>query len=94
MANRHTDIRLDKWLWAARFFKTRALAAEAVTGGKIGINGDRPKPSRIVRPGDLLTIRRGLYEWTVTVKVVARLRGVGFADATALRGDGRKREPS
>jgi ribosome-associated heat shock protein Hsp15 len=75
MANRHTDIRLDKWLWAARFFKTRALAAEAVTGGKIGINGDRPKPSRIVRPGDLLTIRRGLYEWTVTVKVVARLRG-------------------
>lgn len=75
MANRHTDIRLDKWLWAARFFKTRPLAAEAVTGGKISINGDHPKPSRIVRPGDLLTIRRGPYEWTVTVKVVAPLRG-------------------
>jgi ribosome-associated heat shock protein Hsp15 len=68
-------IRLDKWLWAARFFKTRSLAAEAVTGGKISINGNRPKPSRMVRPGDLLTIRRGPYEWTVTVKVVARLRG-------------------
>ena len=64
-----------QWLWAARFFKTRYLAAEAVTGGKISINGDRPKPSRIVRPGDLLTIRRGPYEWTVTVKVVSRLRG-------------------
>jgi ribosomal 50S subunit-recycling heat shock protein len=52
-------IRLDKWLWAARFFKTRSLAAAAVTGGKISINGDRPKPNRIVRPGDLLTIAVG-----------------------------------
>jgi ribosome-associated heat shock protein Hsp15 len=68
-------IRLDKWLWAARFFKTRSLAAEAVTGGKISINGDRPKPGRMVRSGDLLTIRRGPYEWTVTVKAVSRLRG-------------------
>jgi ribosome-associated heat shock protein Hsp15 len=69
------EIRLDKWLWAARFFKTRSLAAEAVTGGKISINGDRAKPSRIVRPGDRLVIRRGAYEWTVVVKDVARLRG-------------------
>jgi ribosome-associated heat shock protein Hsp15 len=68
-------IRLDKWLWAARFFKTRSLAAEAVTGGKISINGDRPEPGRMVRSGDLLTIRRGPYEWTVTVKAVSRLRG-------------------
>ena len=69
------DVRLDKWLWAARFFKTRALAAEAVTGGKIEINGMRPKPSRTVRVGDQLTIRRGAYEWTVIVQRVARLRG-------------------
>jgi ribosome-associated heat shock protein Hsp15 len=69
------EIRLDKWLWAARFFKTRSLAAEAVTGGKISINGDRAKPSRIVRLGDKLVIRRGAYEWTVIVKDVARLRG-------------------
>jgi len=71
----NSEIRLDKWLWAARFFKTRSLAAEAVTGGKVTINGDRPKPSRIVRSGDELTIRRGSYEWTVIVKDVSRLRG-------------------
>jgi ribosome-associated heat shock protein Hsp15 len=69
------ETRLDKWLWAARFFKTRSLAADAVTGGKISINGDRAKPSRIVRPGDRLVIRRGAYEWTIMVKGVARLRG-------------------
>lgn len=69
------DVRLDKWLWAARFFKTRGLAADAVTGGKIEINGTGPKPSRAVRAGDRLTIRRGPYEWTVIVQRVARLRG-------------------
>jgi ribosome-associated heat shock protein Hsp15 len=73
--DRDEDIRLDKWLWAARFFKTRSLAAEAVTGGKIEINGERPKPSRAVRSGDRLTIRRGPYEWTIIVKDVSRLRG-------------------
>ncbi len=71
----HTEIRLDKWLWAARFFKTRALAAEAVTGGKVNINGDRAKPSRVVRLGDQLKIRRGPHEWTILVKDVSRLRG-------------------
>lgn len=69
------EIRLDKWLWAARFFKTRSIAAEAISGGKIEINGDRAKPSRIVRCGDKLCVRRGSYEWTVVVKDVARLRG-------------------
>lgn len=69
------ELRLDKWLWAARFFKTRSLAAEAVTGGKVIVNGDRPKPSRAIRVGDQLTIRRGPYEWTVIVKGIARLRG-------------------
>jgi ribosome-associated heat shock protein Hsp15 len=68
-------VRIDKWLWAARFFKTRTLAAEAVAGGKVEVNGDRPKPSRIVRVGDTITIRRGLYEWTIVVKDIARLRG-------------------
>ena len=69
------QMRLDKWLWAARFFKTRAVAAEAVGGGKIEINGERAKPSRIVRPGDRLYIRRGPFEWTVVVKDISRLRG-------------------
>jgi ribosome-associated heat shock protein Hsp15 len=68
------EIRLDKWLWAARFCKTRSLAAEAISGGKIDINGERAKPSRIVRLGDRLNIRRGLYEWTIVVKAASRLR--------------------
>ncbi len=68
------NLRLDKWLWAARFFKTRSLAAEAVSGGKIEINGERPKPSRIVRHGDQINIRRGPYEWTIIVKAIARRR--------------------
>jgi ribosome-associated heat shock protein Hsp15 len=68
-------VRIDKWLWAARFFKTRGLAAEAVGGGKVEVNGDRAKPSRIVRIGDTISIRRGHYEWTIVVKDVVRLRG-------------------
>ncbi len=69
------EVRLDKWLWAARFFKTRALAAAAAGGGKVEINGERAKPSRSVRIGDRLCIRRGPLEWTVIVKDISRLRG-------------------
>lgn len=75
MAEQDEPVRIDKWLWAARFFKTRGLAAEAVGGGKVEIHGERAKPSRIVRAGDSITIRRGPYEWIVIVKNVARLRG-------------------
>ena len=67
--------RIDKWLWAARFFKTRSLAAEAVTGGKVEINGARAKPSRNVRPGETITVRKGPFEWTVIVQAVAQHRG-------------------
>jgi ribosome-associated heat shock protein Hsp15 len=70
-----TEIRLDKWLWAARFFKTRSLAAEAIGGGKVEVNGQRAKPGRTVRVGDKLAIRRGPYLWTIIVKDVSRLRG-------------------
>jgi ribosome-associated heat shock protein Hsp15 len=73
--NRNDEIRLDKWLWAARFFKTRSLAAEAVTGGKVAVNGERSKPGRVLRTGERLTIRRGPCEWAVIVKEVSRLRG-------------------
>jgi len=61
------SIRLDKWLWAARFFKTRALAAEAVSGGKVHVNGHRVKPGRPLRIGDRLGIQRGAYNSEVTV---------------------------
>ena len=69
------ESRIDKWLWAARFFKTRSLAADAVNGGKVEINGARAKPSRSVRPGDELSVRRGPYEWTLIVKGTAKNRG-------------------
>jgi ribosome-associated heat shock protein Hsp15 len=67
--------RIDKWLWAARFFKTRSLAADAVEGGKVQLNGSRIKPGHSVRVGDELRVRRGLYEWVVVVRGLTALRG-------------------
>ncbi len=67
-------VRLDKWLWAARFFKTRTMAAEAVGGGKVHSNGQRVKPARIVQLGDELRIKRGIIEMTVVVKAVSNRR--------------------
>jgi len=68
-------VRLDKWLWAARFFKTRSLATEAVDGGRVQVNGERAKPSRAVHRGDLLAIRIGPYAWTVRVTGLSSRRG-------------------
>jgi ribosome-associated heat shock protein Hsp15 len=68
-------VRLDKWLWAARFFKTRALAIEAINGGHVHLNGSRPKPSRTLKPGDRLSIRRGQDEYQVEVLLLADKRG-------------------
>lgn len=67
-------VRIDKWLWAARFFKTRSMAAQAVTGGKVQVNGARIKPARVVQPGDELRIRRGEFEFIVIVLVAADKR--------------------
>lgn len=69
------QVRIDKWLWAARFFKTRALAAQAVGGGKVQVNGARAKSSRIVQIGDILRIRRGEVEFTITVLGLSAGRG-------------------
>jgi ribosome-associated heat shock protein Hsp15 len=74
-------VRLDKWLWAARFFKTRALAAEAVEGGKVQVNGDRPKRARPVQPGDELRIRLGPFEHVVMVRALSGRRGPAAAAA-------------
>ena len=68
-------VRLDKWLWAARFFKTRSLATEAVSGGKVHVNDARVKPARAVQIGDTLDIRRGPYTATVVVKALSERRG-------------------
>ncbi len=67
-------MRLDKWLWAARFFKTRDLAAEAINGGKVHFNGNRTKPGRQINPGTHLRIHKGPYEWDITVKVIPKQR--------------------
>ncbi|NNG12690.1 MAG: RNA-binding S4 domain-containing protein [Halobacteria archaeon] len=61
-------VRADKWLWAARFYKTRALATQAINGGKVHLNGDRIKPARRLTAGDRLTIRKGPYSFEVTVE--------------------------
>jgi len=68
-------MRLDKWLWAARFFKTRGLAQAAIAGGKVKINGERVKPAKEIVSGDGLTIRIGEFEWAVTVKALSDKRG-------------------
>ena len=68
-------LRLDKWLWAARFFKTRALAAEAVTGGKVHLQGHRIKPSRAVKLNDCFEIQRGYERFEVVVMQLSGRRG-------------------
>jgi len=68
-------VRLDKWLWAARFFKTRTLAADAVTGGKVHVDGRRVKPAHAVRPGERLRIQRGTEEYLVAVRALSDRRG-------------------
>jgi len=70
-----TSVRLDKWLWAARFYKTRSLATEAVNGGKIELNGLRPKPSKEVKIGDQLRVRLGAFIHEITIRALADRRG-------------------
>ena len=69
------ETRLDKWLWAARFFKTRSQAAEAVSGGKVHLDGRRTKPAKPVRVGNQLTIHQGIFEQEVTVLAIRARRG-------------------
>ena len=68
-------MRLDKWLWAARFFKTRSLATQAIDHGRVKLNGERVKPARDVKPGDRLELRIGEADWILTVQALAMQRG-------------------
>ena len=67
-------VRIDKWLWAARFFKTRSMASQAVSGGKVHLNEARIKPARIIQIGDELRIRRGEVEFVVIVQGISGKR--------------------
>lgn len=82
---------MDKWLWAARFFKTRSLAAEAVDGGKVQVNGDRAKPAKLVRPGDEVRLRLGPYEHLLRVTGTAERRGSATVAATLYTETGESR---
>ena len=73
--NEINTIRIDKWLWAARFFKTRSLASEAIKGGKIVINNQKAKPSRNISISDQLKIKKGLFTYEITVKGLSKNRG-------------------
>ena len=68
-------MRLDKWLWAARFYKTRALAVAAIEAGRVALNGERVKPAKEVRVGDALSVRRTPYEHAIVVRALSEQRG-------------------
>jgi len=74
-------VRLDKWLWAARFFKTRPLAVAAIDGGKVRVNGDRAKRAKLIKPGDRLDIQLGPYAHAVVVRSLSERRGPAEAAA-------------
>jgi ribosome-associated heat shock protein Hsp15 len=76
-------VRLDTWLWAARFFKTRAMAAQAVDGGKVEVNGARAKRAKAVQVGDRLRVRKGPFDYYLVVRGLSERRGPA-AGAAAL----------
>ena len=75
MTDQDNRVRIDKWLWAARFYKTRSLAADAVDGGKVQVNGERAKPAKLLKSGDALSIHNGPYAWEITVLMLSERRG-------------------
>ena len=68
-------VRLDRWLWAARLFKTRALAGEAIAGGKVQVNGVRAKAAKLIQVGDDIRVRKGPFDFHLTVRALAERRG-------------------
>ena len=80
-------VRLDKWLWAARFFKTRAAASQAIDGGKVEVNGARAKRAKTLHVGDRLRVRRAPFEYLLTVRVLSEHRGRAAAAAALYEED-------
>ncbi len=81
------SIRIDKWLWAARFFKTRSAAQQAVEGGKVKLNGERVKPAKEVRVADELAIQIGASAWTIRVVLLSDKRGAATVARTLYTED-------
>ena len=75
-------VRIDKWLWAARFFKTRSLAAEAIAAGKVEVNDERVKPAKLIQLGDSISVRLGPYLHVVHVRGLSERRGPASVAAT------------
>ena len=82
MAEADERTRLDKWLWAARFYKTRSLAAEAIAGGKVQVNGERVKRAKTLQLNDEIRIRQGPYEYQIMVRGLSERRGPASEAAT------------
>ncbi|MBA3644656.1 MAG: RNA-binding protein [Gemmatimonadaceae bacterium] len=85
MNEERPKVRLDKWLWAARFYKTRALAADAIEGGKVEVGGARVKRSKLIQIGDTIRMRLGAYEHIVTVLGLSERRGPASVAATLFQ---------
>ncbi len=82
MNEERPKVRLDKWLWASRFYKTRALAADAIEGGKVEVGGARVKRAKLIQVGDSIRLRLGPYEHVVTVSALSERRGPASVAAT------------
>ncbi len=92
MTETDARVRIDKWLWAARFFKTRALAADAIESGKVEVNGERAKRAKQLQVGDSVRVRLGPYHHLITVLAVSERRGPASVAATLYEenAEGRK----
>ncbi len=87
-----SGVRIDRWLWAARLTKTRALAAEAIDGGRVQVNGERAKRAKTVHVGDRVRVRLGPFEYLLTVRALAERRGPAAAARALYEEDPAGRE--
>ena len=91
------QLRLDKWLWAARFYKTRSLAQQAIAAGQVRLAGDRVKPAHEVKPGNEILLRKGDVQWEVVVMALSERRGPAeeaqklYAETAASRAERERR---